>query len=98
MFTPQYHRFFKKDIERDKKSGKYSSEDFALLKTIITTLVEGNALHEKYKNHPLQGEWEGTYECHIKNDWLLVYEINKESALLTFVRLGMHAQIFKKFK
>lgn len=30
MYTPEYHRFFKKDIERDKKSGKFSTEDFTV--------------------------------------------------------------------
>ena len=32
MYTPEYHRFFKKDIERDKKSGQFVAEDFTLLK------------------------------------------------------------------
>lgn len=29
---------FKKDIQRDKKSGKYKSSDFELLKSIISKL------------------------------------------------------------
>ena len=98
MFTPQYHRFFKKDIDRDKKSGKYSPDDYALLKEIMTALLNGQDLHEKYNNHPLKGEWEGTYECHIKNDWLLIYQVSDDNTVITFIRLGTHSQIFKKFK
>ena len=98
MYTPEYHRFFKKDIERDKKSGKLSVDDFTLLKEIMSTLLNDDVLHEKHKKHPLKGEWEGTHECHIKNDWLLVYQISEDDNALTFIRLGSHAQIFKKFK
>ena len=35
MYTPEYHRFFKRDIERDKKSGQFSAEDFTLLKEVM---------------------------------------------------------------
>ena len=98
MLTPLYHRFFKKDIDRDKKSGKFSTEDLIVLKDIMSALLNNEALHEKYQNHPLKGEWDGAYECHIKNDWLLIYEFNADMNALTFVRLGSHAQLFKKFK
>lgn len=62
MYTPEYHRFFKKDIDRDQKSGKFSPDDFALLKEIMSMLLGAKMLHEKHKNHPLKGEWEGTHE------------------------------------
>ncbi len=98
MYTPEYHRFFKKDIERDKKSGQFSAEDFTLLKEVMSAMLNDEILHEKYKNHPLKGEWEGTYECHIKNDWLLIYQIDNNTNAMIFMRLGAHAQIFKKYK
>ncbi|MFW9619603.1 MAG: type II toxin-antitoxin system YafQ family toxin [Sulfurospirillum sp.] len=98
MYTPEYHRFFKKDIERDKKSGQFVAEDFTLLKEIMSAILNDEILPEKYKNHPLKGEWEGTYECHIKNDWLLIYQIDQNTNAMIFMRLGAHAQIFKKYK
>jgi mRNA interferase YafQ len=98
MYIPEHHRFFKKDIERDKKSGKFSIEDFTILKEIMSALLNDEELHEKHKNHLLKGEWERTYECHIKNDWLLVYQLSIDTNIMTFIRLGSHAQIFKKFK
>ena len=98
MYTPLYHRFFKKDIDRDKKSGKFLTEDFTALKEIMSALLNNKALHEKHQNHTLKGEWDGAYECHIKNDWLLIYELSVDANALTFVRLGSHAQLFKKFK
>lgn len=98
MYTPIYHRFFKKDIQREKSSGKFSLEDFATLKEVMSALINGETLDEKYKNHTLGGEWRGALECHIKNDWILVYEIYAKSNEIVFLRLGIHAQIFKKFK
>jgi len=98
MYTPLYHRFFKKDINRDKKSGKFSTEDFTMLKEIMSALLNDEALHKKHQNHSLKGEWDGAYECHIKNDWLLIYEFNADTNTLTFVRLGSYVQLFKKFK
>jgi mRNA interferase YafQ len=98
MYTPEYHRFFKKDIERDKKSGQFSTEDFKLLKEVMSALLNDEILNEKHKNHSLKGEWNGTYECHLKNDWLLLYQLETKTNEMIFMRLGSHAQIFKKFK
>jgi len=64
----------------------------------MSALLKDEALHEKNQNHPLKGEWDGAYECHIKNHWLLIYELSVDANTLTFVRLGSHAQLFKKFK
>jgi len=96
MYTPEYHRFFKKDIERDKKSGQFSAEDFTLLKEVMSAMLNDEILHEKYKNHPLKGEWEGTYECHIKNDWLLIYQLYNDILILELTRTGTHSDLSKK--
>lgn len=87
---------FQKDIERDKTSGKYKTDDFELLKSIIVDLQINNSIAPQYKRHPLKGDLRG-YECvHIKNDWLLVFAIDEES--LKLAMLGKHTQVYKKFK
>ena len=87
---------FKKDIERDKKSGRYSKKDFELLKEIINKLVNNGAIDEKYKRHLLKGDLK-TYECiHVKGDWLLVFKITPRELYL--VMLGKHSQVYKKYK
>lgn len=65
---------FKKDLKRLRKQGK----DLSLLKEAISYLEKDLALPAKYKNHPLRGEWSGTYEFHIKGDWLVIYEVVDE--------------------
>jgi len=87
---------FKKDVQRDKISGKYKNEDFETLKAIISDLHLNNPIDLQYKRHSLKGDLKG-YECiHVKNDWLLVFKGDNES--LKLVMLGKHTQVYKKFK
>jgi len=62
------------------------------LKSIITLLVEGRSLSEKYKDHPLTGNFADYRECHIEPDWLLVYKLNPSE--ICFVRTGTHSDLF----
>ncbi|WP_153014374.1 type II toxin-antitoxin system mRNA interferase toxin, RelE/StbE family, partial [Pseudomonas syringae] len=41
----------------------------------------------------LQGEWAGNRECHIRGDFLLVYQVTKTDVI--FVDIGTHAELFK---
>ena len=41
---------------------------------------------------PLAGEW----ECHIKPDWLLVWEQNDTDLILLMLNTGAHSDIFGK--
>jgi len=87
---------FKKDIERDKKSGLYTTSDFEILKEVIEKLKSGNKIDKIYKRHPLKGSLKGYEAIHIKNDWLLIFKIDK--IYLTLVMIGKHTQVYKKFK
>ena len=87
---------FKKDIERDKKSGNYSLEDLNLLKDIILKLQKQEELDKKYKRHSLRGNMKAYESIHVKNDWLLIFEVDE--FYLTLVMLGKHTQVYKKFK
>lgn len=87
---------FKKDIERDKICGKYSKNDFEILKILINSLQNGEIIDKIFKRHFLKGDL-ASFECiHIKNDWLLIFKI--ENNLLYLVMLGSHSQVYKKFK
>ena len=63
---------FRKDYKKLSKSGH---SDVSLLNRVINTLAQGKMLEEKYKDHVLKGSMEGTHECHITPDLLLVYKI-----------------------
>lgn len=81
---------FKKDYKRIRKQNK----DTTKLQKIIKSLVAGEALGPKYRNHKLVGNWKNCYDCHIEPDWLLIYK--KESDCLILVRTGSHSELFSK--
>jgi mRNA interferase YafQ len=84
---------FKKDLDRCKSR----SCDMAEFKTVIEFLLVGDSLPEKYKDHPLKGNYDGIgglRDCHIRPDWLLIYKIDKENDELILYRTGTHADLF----
>lgn len=82
---------FKKDIERIK--GR--NWDVKKIKQVIKKLRSGEKLNQtRYKPHKLYGSYEGCWECHVKDDWLLVWFFNEEGDLV-LVRTGSHSDLFK---
>lgn len=87
---------FKKDVERDKRSGKYSQLDFEILKHIIATLQEEKSVDLIYKRHSLFGTSKGYEAIHIKSDWILIFKVEKPVLILAMI--GSHPQVYKKMK
>lgn len=81
---------FKKDLKNIIKSGY----DISLLDKVVTILLQGKPLPEKYKDHNLTGNWVGHRECYITLDWLLIYLINDNTLTLTLTRTGTHSKLF----
>ncbi len=81
---------FKKSLKRCRKRGL----DIDLLDHIVTQLLNGQPLAEKYRDHPLKGAYKMFRECHIQPDWLLVYLIENDVLTLTLIDTGSHADIF----
>ena len=95
MLTVKLDKRFKKDIQRDKKSGKFKNSDFKELKQVMTNLIDEKELDKKYLDHKLIGDFNDFKECHLKPNWLLIYKIDAQT--IKFARLGTHQQIFKKY-
>jgi mRNA interferase YafQ len=83
-----YTSQFKKDLKRIRKQNK----DAARLKAVIAKLAAGETLEEKYKDHPLYGNYVGVRDCHIAPDWLLIYTIFEDE--LRLIRTGSHSELF----
>ena len=90
MLRIRYEKQFKKDYKKIIKRG-FKSTDF---KKVISYLVNGYALPKIYKDHELGGKYKGFRECHIKNDWLLIYYINNKELILYLTRTGTHSDLF----
>ncbi len=83
---------FKKDVRREGKGLNLSALN-AVLPIVLRDLANDVQLDAKYRDHKLTGDWEGSRECHIKPDLLLVYE-KPDDKTLRLARLGSHAEIY----
>jgi mRNA interferase YafQ len=79
---------FRRDLRRVTKR-RYALDR---LEAIIDLLREGSPLPERYRDHPLKGEWDGSRECHVSPDWLLIYETTNDEVILQ--RTVTHADLF----
>ena len=80
---------FKRDVKRMQRQGR----ELEKLKSVLETLVKGEPLAEKYRDHVLVGQYKGTRECHIEPDWLLIYESAETEIVL--IRTGSHSDLFR---
>ena len=65
-----------------------------LITDVIDMLSQGETLPEKYKNHPLKGEFNGYYDCHVLPDLVLIYKIEKEKLVLILFDIEKHSNLF----
>jgi len=82
---------FKRDYKRESK-GKYRvalESDFA---HVVQALAKDEPLAERYRDHPLTGEWSDHRDCHIKPDLVLIYR-KSDAGRLQLVRLGSHSEL-----
>jgi len=80
-------------FRRDIKSMQRQKKDLEKIKNVLQSLVKGEKLEEKYRDHVLVGQYKGTRECHLEPDWLLIYEITESELVL--IRTGSHSDLFK---
>lgn len=80
---------FRRDYKRIKKAD--ATLDASLV-PVLTLLSNGSPPPAKHVDHPLNGEWKGYRDCHVRPDLVLIYKIDKET--LTLVRLGSHSDLF----
>lgn len=84
-----FTRKFLKDFKRHTKSGINFRRK---LNDVIELLGSDSPLGDKYKDHKLNGKWEGYRECHILFDLLLVYRYYDKHVEL--VTLDTHGALF----
>ncbi|MGH6920221.1 MAG: type II toxin-antitoxin system YafQ family toxin [Geminicoccaceae bacterium] len=90
MRVPVRSGQFRRDVRRTRKRGK----DMSKLRELILLLLAEDPLPERYRNHPLRGNWKGYRDVHIEPDWLLIYRIVGDE--LHLVRTGSHADLFEE--
>ena len=82
------------------RAARHHKCDIEQLDKVIRMLAAGVALDRKHRDHRLQGKYpprRGGYrdcrECHVGNDWLLIYRL-PDDGTVRFIRTGTHADLF----
>ena len=85
---------FKKDLKKVLKQGKNIDD----LKVVVDKLALKEELEPKYRNHKLIDNkyYKNCSECHIRPDWLLIYQYNDDKLLLLLMNTGSHSDLFNK--
>ena len=81
-------------FERDQKKLSKQRKNIKLLEEVILKLIKEEKLDPKHLDHPLKGNWIGCRDCHIQNDWVLIYRLNKIDKTIIFERTGSHSELF----
>jgi len=80
-------------FKRDFKKYRRNPVKVAAFKKVANMLINETPLPAEYKQHYLKGDYKGCLECHIDNDYLLVWI---DGDIIDLVRIGSHAELFKK--
>ena len=92
MYIVRTTQLFDKDVKRCKQQGRNMQH----LKDVVDLLVENGCVTEEYKPHMLHDQYAGLWECHIEDDWLLVWRQNDNKLTLLLTNTGSHEYLFGK--
>lgn len=82
---------FKRDYKREAK-GRYRATFDEDLRAVLALLVADRPLPERYRDHPLTGEWKDHRDCHVRPNLILIYR-KPDTESLELVRLGSHSEL-----
>jgi mRNA interferase YafQ len=80
---------FSRDVRRMRKRGK----DLIRLQEVVRLLASGSPLEPKFRDHPLDGPWKPSRDCHVEPDWILIYTADEDT--LRLERTGTHSDLFR---
>lgn len=83
-------KLFKKDL----KKYQHKKDIIKELYDTISTLAKEDPLDLSKKDHNLVGNYVNYRECHVRNDLLLIYKVDKKTSSLYLARFGSHSEIF----
>ena len=92
MYSLRTTQEFDKDFKRCKQQGR----NMQLLQDVVELLEENGCVPEEYKPHKLRDEYAGLWECHVEDDWLLVWRQNDKRLTLLLTNTGTHQYLFGK--
>lgn len=91
MYEIEYANSFKKNYKLVCKRG-YEVE---LLFKVIEQLATNGNVDLSYKPHKLSGKYVECWECHIRPDWLLIWQTDEENKIIRLLYTGTHSDLFR---
>ncbi len=86
---------FTSQFKKDFKHIKNDARKVEVFYQIADKLRKGEPIPPQYKPHQLSGDWKNHMECHLNDDYLLIW-YDKIADVIEFVRLGSHSELFGK--
>ena len=80
---------YKKSLKKMLKRGK----DIKKISAVVRMLANGETLPPRFHDHALVGDLVGFRDCHIENDWVLIYKIQNDVLILTLADTGTHSDL-----
>jgi mRNA interferase YafQ len=90
MLKHTFTKPFRKELRLMEKRGL----NLVKLREVMDMIINEQPLPPERCNHPLHGKWEGSFDCHIHGDWVLIYKLNHTARTVTFQRTGSHSDLF----
>ena len=79
---------FKKDFKKYKRN----PAKVAAFEKIAEMLISEIPIPALYKPHLLKGDYKGCMECHIEDDYLLIWIVGD---VIDLLRIGSHSELFR---
>lgn len=92
MYSVDTTNQFEKSLRECKRQGKRIDD----LWDVVAILMEDGCLPDEFKPHMLTEELAGLWECHIEDDWLLIWRQNDRQLTLLLTDTGSHNYLFHK--
>ena len=90
-YTLKQSSQFKKDL----KAVKFDEHKLDELQKVLEHLGRSGTVPAKYLPHPLKGQYNNCIDCHVEDDFLLIWK-DPEQKVIHLVRLGTHSKLFDK--
>ena len=68
-------------------------KDIKKISAVVRMLANGETLPPQFRDHALVGDLVGFRDCHIENDWVLIYMIQNDVLILTLADTGTHSDL-----
>ena len=86
--------YYTTQAKKDLKRYRGNPTKMKKLFTVLNMLANEIKIPKEYKPHFLAGNYKGCLECHIENDFLLIW-LDPDKSFIEIIRIGSHSELFK---